>query len=244
MGSLTTRAKPKRSLDTQSSRWQQRKKRWNGLFVTLEGGEGAGKSSLIHHLRDVLISEGFDTLCTREPGGTPLGEYIREWLLAPHPGIQVEARAELCLFLAARAQHIEEVILPALKAGKIVLCDRFNDSTIAYQGIGRGLGLQHVQQLCALVCDGVTPDLTFYLDVSPEIGLQRITKGSRGQSLDRIERQDLDFHLRIRKAFLEIAQRDRQRVHVVDAHRAPEEVFDAVFAIVQQHLSKHIPPCS
>lgn len=125
---------------------------YKGFFVTLEGGEGAGKSSLVSFLAQLLKERGYEVVVTREPGGTPLGEMIRHWLLTHQDSIQIGDQAELLLFLAARAQHIEEIIKPALEAGKIVLCDRFNDSTVAYQGVARRLDPVYVQQLCDLVC--------------------------------------------------------------------------------------------
>ncbi|TXI41921.1 MAG: dTMP kinase, partial [Nitrosomonas sp.] len=178
----------------------------------------------------------YEVLQTREPGGSSLGELVRQWLLMPSKEARLCARAELCLFLASRAQHIEEVINPALEAGKIILCDRFNDSTIAYQGIGRGLGLDYVKQLCTLICEGVTPDLTFYLDIAPEIGLGRVAKADRGDSLDRIEQEALSFHERIRKGFLQIAAKEKSRIHVIDAHQSREEVLQQVFEVIEPRL--------
>lgn len=241
MSSLTTRAKPKRTPAHAPQRWQQRQRRWNGLFVSFEGGEGAGKSSLIASVYEILKAEGFDVEQTREPGGTPLGDHIRQCLLSPPGDVQMGAKAELCLFLAGRAQHIEQTILPALQAGRIILCDRFNDSTIAYQGIGRGLGIDYVRQLCTLICDGVTPDLSFYLDVAPQIGLQRAVKGGKGRILDRIETEGLPFHESIRQAFMQIAQKEKARFHVVDAHQSQQEVFTQVLDLIRAHIAKHIP---
>ncbi len=240
MRQLTARQKPNRALLPATQKWRQNKRRWPGLFVSFEGGEGAGKSSLIASLYDFLTGEGLEVIATREPGGTPLGEQIRECLLNPNDGITLTARAELCLFLAARAQHIDEVITPALEAGKVVLCDRFNDSTIAYQGVGRGLGLDYVKQLCTLICEGVTPDLTFYLDVAPEVGLHRVSKGGRGSALDRIESETLAFHERIRKGFYQIAAKEKERVHIIDAHQNREEVLEQVLEVVKQRLPKPI----
>lgn len=134
----------------------------HGLFITFEGGEGAGKTTLIQALDKHLRSLGYTVVKTREPGGSSLGDQIRALLLNPRHSIDISAEAELLLFLASRAQHITECIAPALQAGYVVLCDRFNDSTIAYQGVARGLGVKRVQQLCHLVCGPVTPALTFF----------------------------------------------------------------------------------
>lgn len=234
MSSLTTRAKPKRPLFPQTQKWNPKKRRWNGLFVTFEGGEGAGKSSLIASLYDYLTEQGHELLRSREPGGSPLGEMIREALLNPSYDVTIGSRAELCLFLASRAQHIEEVLLPALEMGKIVLCDRFNDSTIAYQGIGRGLGVDYVRQLCTLICEGVTPDLTFYLDVAPHVGLHRAAKTRA--ATDRIESEEMAFHERIRNGFLQIAARERARFYVIDAHQPLEDVFEQVIEVIENKL--------
>lgn len=236
--STLTRAKHKRVPTPARERWHQQKGRWPGLFVSFEGGEGAGKSSLIARVAEHLSLQGHALLSTREPGGTPLGEMIRQWLLNPAKDISVGAKAELCLFLAARAQHIEEMLEPALKAGKIVLCDRFNDSTVAYQGVGRGLGIEQVRQLCTLICDGVTPDITFYLDVTPEVGLDRALKSHSERILDRIESQEMTFHQRIREAFLQMARREQARFHVIDAHQTQDGVFEQVMQVIEEHLSK------
>ncbi|MBF8262627.1 MAG: tmk, partial [Parachlamydiales bacterium] len=162
-----------------------------GLFITFEGGEGAGKSTLIDEVARQLASDGYHVVKTREPGGTHIGEHIRSLLLDHAQNRPLSAYAELCLFLAARAQQIEEIIAPALEARKIVLCDRFNDSTIAYQGVARGLGVEEVSAFCQFICHGIQPQLTLYLDIDPAVGLSRARRdqpqiaGARGY--DRIE---------------------------------------------------------
>lgn len=192
-----------------------------GLLITFEGGEGAGKTTLIdsifHHLQDL----GKQVIKTREPGGTTLGEKIRELLLY-YKG-PVSPYAELSLFLASRAQHIAELILPSLKEGKIVLCDRFNDSTIAYQGEARGLGMNEVAHVCQFISEGVTPHLTLYLDISPEIGLARVKKN---RTTDRIETENLAFHAKIRNGFLAIHQKEPKRFRLIDATASPAFVFE------------------
>jgi dTMP kinase len=207
-------------------------------FISFEGGEGAGKTSLIDSFEKLLVSQGLQVLRTREPGGTPLGETIRTWLLNRDAEIEIGAKTELLLFLAARAQHIHDVIVPAIKAGKMVLCDRFNDSTIAYQGAGRQLGVPWVTQLCEMVCGGIVPDLTFYLDVDPFVGLNRsrntAKETAQAGEVDRIEAEKLTFHEEVRQAFLEIAQRNPQRFHVIDAHQPQAEVFDTVLRIFSE----------
>lgn len=192
------------------------------LFTTFEGGEGAGKTTLIKSLKEELVEMGYATIITREPGGSVLGEKIRQLLLNQSGTVTISPMAELMLFLADRAQHIEEVIKPALKAGKIVLCDRFNDSTIAYQGVGRGLGFEKVQDFCLGVSGEVIPNLTFFLDLDPEVGLKRV-KEQRVQ--DRMEREKALFHEKVRQGFLALAKQDSHRIVVLDASRSAESVF-------------------
>jgi len=204
----------------------------SGVFITFEGGEGAGKTTLIEKVMRWLVGEGREVLRTREPGGTPLGEEIRTLLLQPRE-TELSPYTELCLFLASRAQHIREIILPALKLGKIVLCDRFNDSSIAYQGVARGLGREKVQAVCAFASEGLTPHLTLYLDIDPETGLRR-AKNSRAQ--DRIESEDIAFHTRIRDGYLAIAKADPKRFCLLDASQPPETVFHQAMHLLRRHV--------
>lgn len=206
---------------------------WPGFFVSFEGGDGAGKTTLIQGLSKTLRSRGIECLLTREPGGTALGDGIRHLVL--HASAPIVPDAELALFLAARAQHIQERILPALKQGQVVLCDRFNDSTIAYQGFGRQVGWQRVQQLCQLFCGEVLPQLTFYLDLHPAVGLERAQGGARG-ALDRMEMAGMDYHQRVRAGFLQIAAQEPDRIHVIDASESPEVVLQQAEGILRQAL--------
>lgn len=199
------------------------------LFVTFEGGEGAGKTTLIRRLEKELNQRHYSTLQTREPGGTPLGEQIR--LLVLRGGVKVDARAELLLFLAARAQHLQEVIRPALAEGKTVLCDRFNDSSVAYQGIARGLGEEYVQQLCDQVCQGTTPDLTFFLDLDPSIGMERALKEQR--VMDRLENEGSSFHDKVRQGFFKLHQKNSDRIKIIDASDSPEAVFNQAWQEIE-----------
>lgn len=209
---------------------------YKGHFVTLEGGEGSGKTTLLHQLAAFLTQKGYEVITTREPGGTHLGETIRDWILRQHTSPSIGSEAELLLFLAARAQHIEEKILPALQSGKIVLCDRFNDSTIAYQGGARGLGVKYVQNLCQLVCKTVQPQLTLFLNVSPEVGLARSRKVHKEQSssgeLDRIESEALSFHRKIKETLELLAKREPLRIYTINADRSQQEVLrEAIKAV-------------
>jgi len=201
-----------------------------GLFVTFEGGEGAGKSTLLKNLSAHFLQKGFPVVSTREPGGTVFGEELRSFLLH-HRGLKIEARAELFLFLAARAQHVDELIVPELNKGTLVLCDRFSDSTVAYQGIGRNLGRQMVEEACSLATQSLEPALTFFVDIDPEIGLTRTRH--RGSS-DRIEDEKIQFHITVRKAFLDIAARAPQRVVVLDGTLSPEALLEQAIEIIMK----------
>lgn len=194
-------------------------------LITFEGGEGAGKSTLISSVASHLTSQGHQVLITREPGGTPLGEKIRDLLL--HTPDPIEAQTELFLFLGARFQHVKEVIQPAIEQGKIVLCDRFSHSTIAYQSFGRSLPQERVEMLCNVAADGVKPDLTYYLDVPVEVGLQRAT----AHEADRIESQKSTFHERVRQGFVNLAQQDPNMV-LIDATQSIDQVHNQAL----QHL--------
>ncbi len=219
--------------------------RKNSLFITLEGGEGAGKTTLLEKLQQALSEKGYEVVATREPGGTKLGNMIRKILLNRDIDCSIGNYTELMLFLAARTQHIEELIEPALEAGKIVICDRFNDSTIAYQGAARDLGVDKVEQQCFLACHGVLPELTFFLDLNPEIGLERtkkINKDSAPQgTVDRIEAEKMQFHQKVRSAIQQIAVKEHERILTIDAERPAEEVFTvALKKITETLLNKGI----
>lgn len=212
-----------------------------GNFITLEGGEGSGKTTLLYQLKDFLGRRGCEVVLTREPGGTVLGEQIRGLLLNPQGSTPISPLSELLLFLAARAQHIQEVILPAIRAGKIVLCDRFNDSTIAYQGSARGLGVDYVKKLCHEVCGAVVPSLTLFLEVTPEVGLARAKKvqkeyGSSGE-FDRIESEAIHFHKKIQDALQTLAKEEPFRIHIINAELPQEAVHNEAVAILQKQLS-------
>ena len=209
-------------------------KKHSGVFITIEGGEGAGKTTLIRRLEQALVALDYKLLVTREPGDTELGKQIRSTLL--HSGSVVDPLAETLLFLADRAQHIHEALRPSLQSGVMVLCDRFNDSTIAYQGVGRGLGLDFVQNWCHSICGDILPDLTLLLDLDPAKGLTRV-KIERN-TLDSIEAEDLTFHKKIREAFLLLAKRDPARFEIIDASASLDEVFEnSLQAILKRMLS-------
>lgn len=185
------------------------------VFITFEGPEGAGKSSVATILAQWLQENGEVVVITREPGGSHFGSKIRSILLEEG---ELSAEAELFLFLADRAEHVKKSIRPWLLEGKVVLCDRFADSTVVYQGYGRGLDLRMLRELNRLACGGLEPDLTFLLDISPETSLKRLT------AMDRIDREPLEFHRRVREGFLAEAKRDPERWVVVDASSPLEDV--------------------
>ena len=202
-----------------------------GRFITFEGGEGCGKSTQVKRLAAALEAKGVKVLLTREPGGTRLAEMIRTLLKDETEDPPVD-RAELLLFLAARAQLVRNVIRPALDAGTWVLSDRFSDSTIAYQGYGRGLSVDFVKAANEFACEGLTPDLTLLLDVEPSVAAQRMRgrEAATNTSADRIERAGDDFHMRLRRGFHELAEANPSRIVTIDATGTPEEVARAVLS--------------
>jgi len=204
-----------------------------GRFVTLEGGEGAGKSTQLGLLADSLRATGADVLTTREPGGAPGAEAIRRLLVDGAVG-RWDAVSEALLHFAARRNHLVDTVWPALDAGRWVLSDRFADSTMAYQGVGQGLGRPAVEALYELAVGNFAPDLTLILDVSVEIGLDRAAGRAGGE--DRYERMGTEFHQRLRQAFLDIAEREPERCAVVDAGAPMEEVAAAIRYAVGERL--------
>ena len=201
------------------------------MFITIEGGEGSGKSTLLGRLYDHLTAQGLSVIKTREPGGTPLGQELRRLILHAHE-FELKKRTELFLFLADRAQHVEKVIKPALSDGKIVLCDRFNDSTIAYQGLARDHGTEDIEALCDFATNNLTPDQTFLIDLDPLAGLERVEK-SRGDTFDRIEQEKLNFHVKVREGFLALAEREPNRITVLNGNHTPDEVFHAALSALK-----------
>ena len=195
-----------------------------GVFLTLEGPEGSGKSTQMFHLKTALRKAGYSVLNTREPGGTKMAEAIRETMLSATPEEPVMAETEALLVLAARSQHVAHLIRPALARGSIVLCDRFADSTFAYQGFGRGLSLSWLQDVNRAATGGLAPHLTVLLDVPASIGLARRRRARSHQN--RLDRESASFHRRVRRGFLTLASRTPGRIKVVNANR-PVEVVQA-----------------
>lgn len=197
-----------------------------GKLITLEGPEGAGKTTQCVALVNWLCAAGYDPVVTREPGGTELGRRIRHLLLETE--LNIAARAEILLYAADRAQHVEKLIQPALEKGKVVLCDRFFDSTMAYQGYARGLGMDFVEQVNKLSVGKVVPDLTLLFDCPADEGMARKATGK----LDRMEKEALEFHRQVREGYLRIAEGEPERVRVIDARQGVAAVTrDAIAAV-------------
>jgi len=209
-----------------------------GKFITFEGPEGSGKSTHIKLLKAYLEERGIEVVLTREPGGTPLGEEIRKILQHDHTEPPVPS-AEVLLFLASRAQHVERLIRPSLEQGKWVLCDRFADSTFAYQGYGRGFDMKSLRAVNAFAVSGLRPDLTVLLDVTPETSRARLAvrQASTATTPDRIEREAAAFHERVRNGFLALAKEEPDRIALISTERDREAVAAAVRAVVERLLS-------
>lgn len=209
-----------------------------GLFISFEGGEGSGKSTQIRRLEKWFRDQGKDVVVTREPGGSPGAEEIRNLLLTGDPG-RWDAVTEALLMFASRRDHVERTIRPALDDGKVVLCDRFADSSVAYQGYGHGLGADYIRNLWNLAIGDFKPDLTLIFDLPIELGLERA--GARFANVsaaeDRFERMGLEFHQRLRDGFREIASNETERCSVIDASGDVEGVSERVIAAVQNRIA-------
>lgn len=202
-----------------------------GFFISVEGSDGSGKSTQMKKIQEYLRSYGQEVITTREPGGTAISEAIRALLLNPE-NRAMTAKTEMLLYAAARAQHVEELILPALAEGKHVLTDRFADSGIAYQGYGRELG-DMVADVNRIATGGTVPDITFYLDLPPEAGIAR-KQSETAHTMDRLELEEQAFHIRVQQGFAALCQQHGQRIRRIDAGRSA----DAVFADIQADLDK------
>ncbi len=208
-----------------------------GLFITLEGGEGAGKSTNLGYIETWLRQAGKNPLMTREPGGTRAGEEIRNILLHSRD-LSLSAEAEMLLMFAARAEHLDQVVRPALAQGRIVVCDRFTDATYAYQGGGRGLPAERIAVVEQWVQGDLRPDLTLLLDLPVETGLQR---ANRRSVPDRFERENIEFFERVRKAYLERARTEAKRIRVIDASKTPADVEQQIGRILDEVVHGHHP---
>ncbi len=198
------------------------------MFITLEGPEGSGKSSQLPALAEFLRAQGHDVICTREPGGTKIGDQIRE-VLVRMDNVELHPRTEILLFLSARAQLVEELVLPSLADGKIVICDRYGDSTLAYQGYGHGLDLEKLRMMLEFATGGLKPDLTILLDVDVLVGLKRKKAKDEWNRLDAYE---ISFHERVREGYHRLAEQDKKRWRIVDASQSPEIVQEQIRQLV------------
>ena len=203
-----------------------------GIFITIEGMDGAGKSTQIRYMKQFFEERGFQVLLTREPGGTIIGEKIRELVLDKNHQEMSEI-TEALLYAASRAQHVKETILPAINMGIIVLCDRYVDSSLVYQGKGRGLGYEAIKMINDFATCCLAPDLTILFDIAPELSLKRINVGEDG---DRLEREAIDFHLMVHSAYMELSEMYPNRIKVVKANRSIEDIRIEVEGLLKQIL--------
>lgn len=211
------------------------------MFISFEGIEGSGKTSQLKHIAAILARKGHDCVLTREPGGTRIGDQIRAILLRPD-NQEMDAKAELLLYMAARAQHLQQVVLPGLAQGKVVLCDRYFDASVVYQGAARGIEMELVKRLHRIVLGDVKPEVTFLLDLPPEAGLERAWKqlhsGSRTNAESRFENETLAFHQRVRSGYLELARRDPGRFVIIDASGEEIQVRQEIVAKLDLILNR------
>ncbi|KMK90527.1 dTMP kinase [Rossellomorea marisflavi] len=208
----------------------------NGSFITVEGPEGAGKSTVLAVLAKRLEEDGVPVVITREPGGIKIAEQIREVILHTE-NTEMDERTEALLYAAARRQHLVEKVLPALREGKVVLCDRFIDSSLAYQGKARGIGMRAIEEINAFAIEDHMPDLTLYFDIEPEEGLNRINQ-HKGREVNRLDLESVGFHHKVREGYLELVNKYPNRIQVVDASPDVTVVSDAAYDIVKGFLQK------
>ena len=207
-----------------------------GLFITFEGGDCAGKTTQLRMLEAWLTARGRSVICTREPGGTALAEKIRGLLLSKESDETMTSQAELLLFSAARAQHVKHVVMPQLQSGGVVLCDRFIDSTVAYQGFARGLDMDFIRRLNSFCTAGCLPDLTFLLDLPLAESRRRLAARMGGEGPDRMEDENNSFHAKVREGFLKIAEENPGRVKVIDAMRTVDEIHSEIIEVVENAI--------
>ncbi|MDT9027794.1 MULTISPECIES: dTMP kinase [Rossellomorea] len=207
-----------------------------GLFITVEGPEGAGKSTILTEIFNRLLQDGHEVIQTREPGGISIAEQIREVILNTG-NTEMDKRTEALLYAAARRQHLVEKVIPALEEGKIVICDRFIDSSLAYQGNARGIGMEEVMNINQFAIEDKMPDLTLYFDIDPEEGLKRIAKHN-GREVNRLDLESVDFHTRVREGYQKLMKQYPDRIQVIDASQSKEAVFGDAYGIVTDYLNK------
>ena len=204
------------------------------MFITFEGPDGSGKSTVIKAVYERLINDGYSVILTREPGGTPIAEKIRDIIL-DNSNTALDARTEALLYAASRRQHLVEKIWPAIKEGKIVLCDRFLDSSLAYQGEGRKLGIENILNVNLFATENTYPDLTLFFNISPEEGLKRVSKDKK-RVADRLDNENANFHQAVYNGFLKVNSMYKDRIQVVDATKSLNEVIENAYKIIKSKL--------
>ncbi|SDZ66612.1 dTMP kinase [Evansella caseinilytica] len=207
-----------------------------GTFITFEGGEGAGKTTVLQAVKKKLDDAGKKAVLTREPGGSIIAEKIRELILNPEH-TEMDARTEALLYAAARRQHLVEKVIPHLKAGYIVLCDRFIDSSLVYQGVARKIGLEEVLKINLFATEGLLPDRTLFFDIDPEVGLQRIAAHG-GREYNRLDQESLDFHYLVRKAYYDLKNLEPERIRLIDAAQPLDNVVEVAWDDVSQYIEQ------
>ncbi|MCA0758302.1 dTMP kinase [Paenibacillus sp. N4] len=206
-----------------------------GIFITIEGGEGAGKSTLIERLSNMMLERGKSVLTTREPGGIPIAEQIRSVIL-DKAHVTMDARTEALLYAAARRQHLVEKVVPALQQGQFVICDRFVDSSLAYQGHARGLGMDAVWEINRFAIQELMPDLTIYMDVTPETGLSRISQAAE-REVNRLDLEQMSFHEKVREGYHLLLEKFPERIVLINAELGPEQVYHDVLNVIEQRFA-------
>jgi len=206
------------------------------MFITIEGPEGSGKTSVMNIVCERLLADGYPIIRTREPGGTPIAEQIRDIIL-DKANTALDARAEALLYAASRRQHLVEKVWPALNKGNIIICDRYLDSSLAYQGGARGLGVNQVLKVNLFATEGCLPDLTLLFDIDPKVGLSRINK-TKNSEVNRLDLEQLSFHRKVRKTFLKLAKKEPNRFVIIDASKSFDEVVTNAEEVIRLRLGK------
>jgi len=209
----------------------------NGKFITFEGPDGSGKGTIIKYVKKYLIKNNVDFILTREPGGINISEDIRKVILNKD-NTEMDDRTEALLYAASRRQHLVEKVIPALKAGKVVICDRFVDSSLAYQGYARGIGIDEVFEINKFAIDDMMPDLTIFLDVKPEVGLKRITN-SNVRVKDRLDLESIDFHNKVYEGYMKVIEMYNDRIQIVDAEKSIKNVAGNTIGIIDNFLKSN-----
>lgn len=205
-----------------------------GLFITLEGPEGSGKTTIASLVEKKLKEKGLNVVMTREPGGIEIAEQIRKIILDPN-NTAMDSKTEALLYAAARRQHLVEKVIPALKQDAIVICDRFIDSSLVYQGIGRGLGIDKVYDMNLFAIEDIMPNFTLFFDIDPKLGLERIHKDQQ-REINRLDMEDLNFHQKVYQGYKEVVSRYPERIIEIDASKSIEEVFNSVMNILEEYI--------